>query len=104
MLFRNYLNQFGWPLKKEAYLLKKLGFYDSSWKNDMCPSFTNSKLGIRVWVDHPKKHRRELENAKKFTVVFWNCETDEPETEPVLETESVYRLVSFIAIRLRNSL
>lgn len=34
-------------------------FEDSSWRNDVCPSFQHPVLGIHLWVEYDKKEDRE---------------------------------------------
>ena len=42
------------------------GFEDTSWHNDVCPSFEKylaQELSLRVWVDHPDANQREDGNS-----------------------------------------
>jgi hypothetical protein len=57
---------------------------DTSWHNDSCPSFVVvnpglEDLGIRLWVDHPIKSRREGE-GERFGVQLGEF-TSEPEKD-----------------------
>ncbi len=40
---------------------------DSSWGNDVCPSFKTPDEYLTLWVDHPNPERRELE-GKRFAI------------------------------------
>lgn len=39
-------------------------FMDTSWRNDMCPSFTSDKLKLHLWVDFPQMQDREHEGPR----------------------------------------
>jgi hypothetical protein len=65
---RTYQNQFGYPIDSEASQLLALGLVDSSWGNDVCPSFTHEGLKILVWVDHPDQDMREIETNPRYCI------------------------------------
>jgi len=46
--------------------LIRLGFYDSSWGNDMCPSFHDNASGLRFWIDYLED--REIEENTRYEV------------------------------------
>lgn len=55
------------------YLVRRRVLEDSSWHNDVAPSFrlvdpANEEYGITLWVDHPVKSMRET-GGKRFVVV-----------------------------------
>lgn len=45
---------------------------DLSWHNDLAPSFgtvsKDGKLEIRIWVEHPDKDQRELDDMSRYIV------------------------------------
>jgi hypothetical protein len=50
-----------------------VGFKDTSWHNDVCPSFyldLGDGKGLRVWVDYADKTRREYSapDSKRFVL------------------------------------
>ncbi len=48
-----------------------VGFVDTSWHNDVCPSFQldlGDGQGLRVWVDYADKTRRECPESKRFAL------------------------------------
>ncbi|UUV43173.1 hypothetical protein RCCWILLIS_1 [Rhodobacter phage RcCWillis] len=57
---------------------------DSSWHNDLCPSFTVMQGGegdsnyefARVWVDYENPELRDIPGATRFQVSFENGESD----------------------------
>lgn len=63
------------------------GFEDTSWHNDICPSYTSDKLGLSIFIDYPKVEDREFGGeAKRFSVHrqkaglpfgVWYSETDD---------------------------
>ncbi|WP_047308801.1 hypothetical protein [Rhodopseudomonas palustris] len=44
------------------------GFADSSWRNDVCPSFTSEALGLVLWVDFADPMRREFPEWDRYRV------------------------------------
>jgi len=44
------------------------GFVDSSWKNDICPSFSNEALNLKIWVDFEDTALREFADGTRFHV------------------------------------
>lgn len=66
----SYLTQF--PDFPESDMPKlPAGFVDHSWKNEACPCFMNSALGLAVFIDYADETKREFqgeEGGKRFTV------------------------------------
>jgi len=58
----------------EAYLTGN-GFENSSWGNDICPSFINVKARVQVWLDYEDKEQREDPTATRFAL----CQLDDYE-------------------------
>jgi hypothetical protein len=44
------------------------GFVDSSWRNDICPSFTSEALGLILWVDYATPADREFPDWPRYRV------------------------------------
>ena len=42
------------------------GFKDSSWHNDICPSFTNEAKNLIIWVDYADPEKREYPLTWRF--------------------------------------
>jgi hypothetical protein len=72
--------------KEFAEQLLERGFEDTSWGNDMMPSFTCDVFV--VWVDHAHPEEREFPEMKRFAI------HDEGET--VLETDAWADVLAFI--------
>lgn len=50
------------------------GFDDISWHNDVCPSWTNEKQTLRIWI-HPKKREdREWAEGDRFALALYEPE------------------------------
>ena len=62
---RTYDNQFSPRYVPE--FLKEGEWEDTSWKNDVAPSFTSPSRGLRVWVDDDKQELRKGDGSK-YTV------------------------------------
>jgi hypothetical protein len=74
---RNYKNQFTWwkLVKNQSEYLLKIGFEDTSWGNDVSPSFELPGSKYRVWIDHPKDIYRESA-GDQFVITKWLDEDD----------------------------
>ena len=44
------------------------GFEDTSWHNDVCPSFTSD--AYRIWLDYENEDRREFKGRKRYTIRY----------------------------------
>lgn len=92
---RNYKNQFdNYPIENEAKKLISIGFQDTSWGNDVCPSFENEKLKIRVWVDHSDSELREISGYHQYAIAKLNNDLEPIET--LLETDDFQEIIDFI--------
>jgi len=73
------------------------GFTDTSWHNDMCPSFhydLGHGVGIRVWVDYKDKSLRESQDYPRFSVDI--MQDDESIDHPIVTTDSLDELLATI--------
>lgn len=92
---RNWIDEFGglWdvPATLEVAVLAK-GFEDTSWHNDVCPSFRKKVLHGEwiVYSDNPNPHDRECGAEKRFALVF---EPADAEQKVVFESDSVSDLL-----------
>jgi hypothetical protein len=70
---RTWRNQFqDYPVPGEIESLATSGvIVDTSWGNDICPSFEMYRHGhgIRIWVDHPDPEQREMKSPTRFAVM-----------------------------------
>lgn len=63
---RNRFNQF--PAQfNDAHPTIPAGWQDTSWGNDVCPSYLTPN-GLRVWVDHPDADKREFSEMPRYAV------------------------------------
>lgn len=76
------------------------GFIDSSWHNDVSPSFENYDLLIRIWVDYKDPELRETgaEGTRFCLCRLYDDEgchymTDDP---PLLETDDWDEVLAFV--------
>jgi hypothetical protein len=44
------------------------GFSDSSWHNDVCPSYSSELFGLRIWIDYVDPAQREVDQDERFLV------------------------------------
>lgn len=52
------------------------GWVDSSWHNDVCPSFENTALGLVLYVDHPDPNEREHgPETPRYSLHRWDEES-----------------------------
>lgn len=72
------------------------GFEDSSWCNDMCPSFTSEALGLVIWVDHSERDKREFPEIERFCVQSTDDE-GAAKHGPELRTDDWSEVLAFVA-------
>ena len=53
-----------------------IGFYDSTYRNDLCPSMANDYLGIQIFIDYPFEESEwdNIEDYHKYTMHFLDKE------------------------------
>ena len=56
------------------------GFIDSSWKNDICPSWINNEHNIKLFIEHLEPEKRELDDMDRFYLVWYSTYYCDPET------------------------
>ena len=90
---RTYKNQFSWShlVKHQCEYLLKIGYTDTSWGNDVSPSFELEGSRYRVWIDHPNSERRESA-GDQFTITKW-VDDDDSILEFVFSTYSFNELL-----------
>jgi hypothetical protein len=103
---RTWRTQFrDYPVPPEIEELVASGMIqDTSWGNDICPSFEMHRhgQGIRIWVDHPDPERREMKNPQRFFIspLVWDASGGAwviPESStPLLTTDSIADVLSFV--------
>lgn len=73
---QNWINQFGREYEVPEAELHAAGLMDTSWGNDVCPSFAypgDDDHYLALWIEHPDPERREFgEEWKRYIVIF--CE------------------------------
>jgi hypothetical protein len=42
------------------------GFDDTSWRNNVCPSFTSDPLGLTLWIDYAAPAEREFPTWPRY--------------------------------------
>ena len=103
---RNWRNQFrDYPVPAEIDGLALSGVVvDTSWGNDICPSFEMYRHGhgIRIWVDHPDPDQREMKTPTRFTIsplvrdAVENVWMMPDPTPTLLATDSVAEVLSLV--------
>mgnify|MGYP003134584984 CR=1 FL=1 len=82
-----------------ADLKKPDGWENTSYGNDVCPSW--SVNGWQIFIDHPKPEHRELgADVKRFSITV-QSEYGEGEP-PVLETDDWENVLAFVAVAKRE--
>lgn len=72
-------------------------FVDTSWHNDICPSFTSDALGLTIFTDYADAAKREFPDTKRFTV---QTQDHGVETSgPSLDTDDWAEVLAFVAAR-----
>lgn len=60
----------------EAWLLAN-GFEDTTWHNDICPSFHNDAKGLRLWINELDLSDREGDGPR-FALCKWSVSAQPP--------------------------
>jgi hypothetical protein len=89
----------GFVLPNEIAALVASGeLIDTSWHNDMCPSFSPNGISpdgsVRVWVDFEDRNDREYPDGKRYLVSLHN-ESGEGIDNPV-ETDSLKEVLDYL--------
>lgn len=73
------------------------GFVETSWHNDMCPSFTSDEIGMTLWIDYPHADDREFPDSKRFVIQSQDHGVETGEFS--LNTDDWNEVLAFIASR-----
>jgi len=76
------------------------GFEDSSWHNDVCPSITNEKAQLHIFVDYPEAKDRECKGMKRYSVNRLDVEGCLTDADPVLLTDDWAEVMLLIEPKL----
>jgi hypothetical protein len=74
------------------------GFLDTSWRNDVCPSFTSDPLGLTLWIDYLNPADREYPAWSRFRLEGQDHGIDKPH-EFALDTDDFNDVLAAIAER-----
>lgn len=69
-----------------------MGFEDSSWKNDTCPSWINNEHNIKLFIEYSEPEKREQDNTDRFYLVWYSnyyCDPGSGEKEFEPSTEDI---------------
>lgn len=77
------------------------GFDDSSWHNDMCPSYINEMLGLRIFIDYPNIYDREIQKHAERFIVYALDENEQP-NEDLLATDDWTEVLTFVEEQCRR--
>jgi len=96
MIDRKYYNQFPkdfHDIPKEILdRVRDNDLTDSSWGNDVCPSFKTPDEYLTLWVDHAIAERREL-HGKRFAI---SREDQDGNGEQLADSDSVEEILSIL--------
>ncbi len=73
------------------------GFGDTSWHNDMCPSFTSDQVGLTIWVDFANPEQREYPEWPRYRVTPQEAGVEV--SGESLETNDWSEVEAFVATR-----
>ena len=72
-------------------------FDDSSWKNDVCPSYSSDAFNLRIWIDYVDPAQREVDQDNRFIVS--DLEDDTGSHDVLLQTDDWSEVLAFVAER-----
>jgi len=61
------------------FLASHIEWYDTSWHNDICPSFerlTPDKFTVKVFFEYKTPEKREIEDNEKYYVALYNKDNE----------------------------
>ncbi len=93
--------EFAVPFDLLNYLLAN-GWEDTSWHNDVCPSFLNSGKHLLLWADAENRADREFRENLRFHL--YTCDEDGfalEEESALVSTESLTVLLTFLRDQTR---
>lgn len=70
-----------------------VGFYDGSYRNDVCPRFISDDDRVSIWVDYPDPDAREYCLMRQYRVTLATIDDD-----IVLETDDWAEVVEAAAM------
>lgn len=77
-----------------------LGFVDTSWHNDACPSFTSDEVGLTIWVDFldpAKSEFQDNQGNRKYPRFSAHCQREGIETSgPWVATNDWAEVLVFV--------
>ena len=71
-----HLDPKGYDEKIETQL-RDLGFIDSSWHNDISPSFHHEERRLRLWIDYIDEDDQETEDEFRFVLHRYSVTDDQ---------------------------
>lgn len=58
-----------------------LGWYDASWRQDVCPCYARDDGAVLIWIDYPNPSDREYYNTRRFRVMRFGDDDIMAETD-----------------------
>ena len=55
-----------WVRPEGIGILEKMGFWDSSWGNDACPSWTHDGVDLQIYIDLPIPYSEVQDNPSEY--------------------------------------
>lgn len=91
---RTYKNQFSFAklVENQCEYLLKIGYTDTSWGNDISPSFELKGHKFRVWIDHPIPESREC-GGDQYCITKWIDKENDCHLEVIFSTNSFNQLL-----------
>jgi hypothetical protein len=92
---RNRFNQFSSDYDVDFPSIPN-GWRDTSWGNDMCPSYEVIGKPLVVWIDAADPERREC-GGKRYVVVIVEETEDRSVVDTLIETDDFAEVVAAVA-------
>jgi hypothetical protein len=88
----------GFPMGEMPEELGSWGWEDTSWHNDVSPSFYSEELGLRLWIDRKDSEARERPRYSSRFVLMRQPDPEEPGDE-IIATEEWAEIRTALKIR-----
>lgn len=100
MLYKKEFDTEYHPSRSIVDIVEDLGFTDSSWHNNTCPSWVLSDrnclwVKYELFIDAEDEKLREV-GPCRYTLLKYNEEEDQNDIDPIIETEFLGDVVNYV--------
>lgn len=72
------------------------GFNDTSWHNDICPSWTHETRNLRLWIEYADPEQREYPDMKRFALTENEATNESEGPKTFIETDDFNDIINYL--------